>query len=345
MGRAPEKLDCEDRHVNNVVKDMPFTDRFGDSGIYTGQVNDNGRPDGKGSMKYNNGIFYEGTWTDGSQDEKAATQYDRIRGGFTSWGGKGKVAVKSGQTLPWNAHKKDKHDENDKLNVRGMEWVDMNGDEGRYTGEVNNDKVPHGQGIMKYDFGLIAEGEWVYGVLKESPHDRVLSAAELSARGQSADAMSIMSSARSLGRSLGTGMGSGSVGPMRMRSPMLGGGTSIGSGMRSGLSVGPGIPMGQGPMYGSMPQMMMPQQQMMMMMPQLPPPMMMMMPQPNNMAAQQNAALIAQQNAMMKTMVYGGGAPPMAQMPPPPIVQMPPPPQQQQNSMQDDPPITEIKFN
>eukprot|EP00986_Skeletonema_menzelii_P017458 scaffold19508_cov171-Skeletonema_menzelii.AAC.1 len=159
-----------------------------------------------------------------------------------------------------------------------MEWVDLNGDEGRYTGEVNDDKVPHGQGIMKYDFGLIAEGEWVYGVLKERPHDRVLSAAELSARGQGADAMSVMSSSlRSLGRS------SGSVGPMRMRSPMLGGGTSIGSGMRSGMSVGPGIPMGQGSMCGSMPQMMMPQPQMMMMQPQLPPPIMMMMPQPNNM--------------------------------------------------------------
>ncbi|KAL7495046.1 hypothetical protein ACHAWT_003799 [Skeletonema menzelii] len=334
FGRAPEKLDCDDRKVNNVVKDMPFTDRFGDSGIYTGQVNENGRPDGKGSMKYNNGIFYEGTWTDGSQDEKAATQYDRIRGGFTSWGGKGKVAVKSGQTLPWNAHRKDKHDENEKLNVRGMEWVDLNGDEGRYTGEVNDDKVPHGQGIMKYDFGLIAEGEWVYGVLKERPHDRVLSAAELSARGQGADAMSVMSSSlRSLGRS------SGSVGPMRMRSPMLGGGTSIGSGMRSGMSVGPGIPMGQGSMCGSMPQMMMPQPPMMMMQPQLPPPMMMMIPQPNNMLAQQNAALIAHQNAMMKTMMYGGGAPPMVQMPPPP------PQQQQQNSMQDYPPISEIKFS
>ena len=66
---------------------MPFTDNFGDSGIYTGQVNDDGRPNGKGSMKYDNGIFYEGAWTDGSQDEKAVIQYDRIRGGFTSWEG------------------------------------------------------------------------------------------------------------------------------------------------------------------------------------------------------------------------------------------------------------------
>jgi len=322
-GKVPNKLSHSDNRTHLAVKNMPFTDTFGDAGIYTGQVNDNGRPDGKGSMKYNSGIFYEGTWTDGSQDEKAVTQYDRIRSGFTSWGGKGKVAVKSGQTLPWNAHKNDKYDENDKTNVRGMEWVDLNGDAGRYTGEVNNDKVPHGKGMMKFDFGLIAEGEWVYGVLKENPQDRALSAAELNARGLGAGVMSVMSSARSLGRgggvSIGTGV-SGSIGPLRP--PMLGG----------GMSVGPGISVGQGSVYGSAPQMMM--------QPQLPPQMMMqppsmMMPQPNNLAMQQNGALIAQQNAMMQTMaMYGGGYPQMTLMPM----------QQQQNS-QADPPITEIKFS
>eukprot|EP00984_Skeletonema_dohrnii_P016041 scaffold7039_cov153-Skeletonema_dohrnii-CCMP3373.AAC.2 len=228
FGRAPEKIDCNDREVNNVVNNMPFTDNFGDSGIYTGQVNDDGRPNGKGSMKYDNGIFYEGAWTDGSQDEKAVIQYDRIRGGFTSWEGKGKVVVKSGKTMPWNAHKKDEHDKNDTTNVRGMEWVDLNGDEGRYTGEVNNDKVPHGKGIMKYDFGLIAKGEWFYGVLKENPHDRVLSAVDLSARGQGGDAVSVMSSARSLGIGGGMSVGTG-----------MSGGMSVGTGMSGGMSVGP----------------------------------------------------------------------------------------------------------
>ena len=52
---------------------------IGDSGMYTGQVNDEDRPDGKGSMKYENGVFYEGTWTDGCQDSAAASQYERIR--------------------------------------------------------------------------------------------------------------------------------------------------------------------------------------------------------------------------------------------------------------------------
>lgn len=156
------------------VKQMPYCDQFGDHGIYSGHVNEDGRPDGSGSMKYENGVFYEGTWTDGCQD--AAAQYARIRSGFTSWGGKGKSATKSGMVLPWNARKNDAHDVNEKSNVRGMEWIDFKGQSGRYSGEINQDKIPHGNGIMRYDFGLIAEGEWVRGILKEGPHDHLAAA-------------------------------------------------------------------------------------------------------------------------------------------------------------------------
>ena len=307
FGKAPEKLDYNDRQINNVVSDMPYRDPFGDFGIYCGQVNEEGRPNGKGSMKYDNGIFYEGMWTDGCQDEKAVTQYDRIRGGFTSWGGKGKAAVKSGMTLPWNAHRNDKIDENDTTNVRGMEWVDLNGDSGRYTGEVNREKVPHGQGIMKYSFGLIADGEWVCGVLKENPQDRMLSAADLSSRGQNADAMSVLSGGRSLG---------------------LGGGMSMGGGM----SLGQRPPMLEGGLGSGMPQMMQPQQ--IMMQPQSLP---IMLPQANNMVLQQNAGLVAQQNAMLQA---GFGGPSMALHPPTPRQRLIP----VQSTTQGKPPITEIKF-
>jgi hypothetical protein len=176
---SKKKLDTNEQIKSYTVRQMPFTDQFGDFGHYTGQVDDEGRPDGKGIMKYENGVFYEGTWTNGGQDKLAASQYDRIRGGFTSWSGKGKSGVKSGGTLPWNSRKNDAHDASEKTNVRGMEWTDLNGDSGRYTGEVDNDQLPHGSGIMRYDFGLIAEGEWVHGVLKEGPHDRMISAAAM----------------------------------------------------------------------------------------------------------------------------------------------------------------------
>jgi hypothetical protein len=81
-----------------------------------------------------------------------------------------------------------------------MEWIDLNGDSGRYTGEVNSDKQPHGFGVMKYDFGLIAEGDWNNGVLKEGPQDRMISAAQ-----------SMMSGARSVGGNMSAGPGGMSI--------------------------------------------------------------------------------------------------------------------------------------
>jgi hypothetical protein len=58
FGRAPDKHTVEDRQANKTVKKMPFTDQFGDFGLYTGQVDDESRPHGKGSMKYDNGGNY-----------------------------------------------------------------------------------------------------------------------------------------------------------------------------------------------------------------------------------------------------------------------------------------------
>ena len=119
-----------ERDVIQSVKQMPSTDQLGDFGLSTGHVNKDGHPDGKGSMKYKNGVFYEGTWTNGGQDQKAAMQYERIRGGFTSWQGRGNARPKSGMILPWNACKNDARDPNEKTHVRGMEWTDLKGDSG-----------------------------------------------------------------------------------------------------------------------------------------------------------------------------------------------------------------------
>jgi len=109
--------------------------------------------------------------------------------------------------------------------VRGLEWTDLSGGSGRYTGEVDNDQLPHGSGIMKYDFGLIAEGDWVHGVLREGPLDRMISAAAMNGGGQS-----VMS-----GRSIGVS------GHSVISSPAI----SIGPGM----SVGPGMSIGSNYMY------------------------------------------------------------------------------------------------
>jgi hypothetical protein len=215
----------------------------------------------------------------------AASQYGKIRGGFTSWSGKGKNATKSGMVLPWNARKNDAPDSHEKTNVRGMEWTDFNGSSGRYTGEVNNDRLPHGRGIMKYSYGLIAEGEFNNGVLNEGPQDRIISAA----------------ASMSAGGAGGMSVGPMSVGPMSI-GPMSFGPMSVHGGsvmMHSHQQQG-GMPSMQMPLAMSMPMM------------QAPPPHHMqynpMMGGAPNTAAQ--LAHGTQQNTMSRNMNYGGGGPP-----------------------------------
>ncbi len=142
---------------SNQVTNMPYTDSMGDSGVYTGEIDqESRRPHGKGKMKYENGIFYEGKWVNGAQDAQAAIQRERILSGFTSWkgkSGKGKGGSEGCSTT----------------RVYGMEWVDFKGMSGKYTGAINKDEIPHGRGKLCYDFGLIAEGNWVNGVLDDGP--------------------------------------------------------------------------------------------------------------------------------------------------------------------------------
>ena len=151
---------------------MAYTDPFGDSGLYTGEVDEESRPHGKGKMKYDNGIFFEGTWYYGCKNDtmglknngistmggassschqQDGSTRERILSGFTSWKGKKKTDPSAnGETGRF---------------VYGMEWVDPSGLSGKYTGRVNDVDVPDGKGVMRYHFGLIAEGDWIKGVL------------------------------------------------------------------------------------------------------------------------------------------------------------------------------------
>jgi len=49
--------------------------------------------------------------------------------------------------------------------VNGLPWSDYNGQSGRYTGEVNEEYLPHGHGEMVYDRGHVSSGIWYNGVL------------------------------------------------------------------------------------------------------------------------------------------------------------------------------------
>jgi len=47
--------------------------------------------------------------------------------------------------------------------VRQMQWADVRGLTGLYTGEVDSGFTPHGTGSMEYNDGTVAEGEWRRG--------------------------------------------------------------------------------------------------------------------------------------------------------------------------------------
>lgn len=53
--------------------------------------------------------------------------------------------------------------------VKNMIFEDASGDLGRYTGEVNGEKIPHGMGNLVYEDGSVKGGKWV-SALPGSPH-------------------------------------------------------------------------------------------------------------------------------------------------------------------------------
>jgi len=55
--------------------------------------------------------------------------------------------------------------------VNGLPWSDYNGHSGRYTGEVNEQYLPHGTGEMVYDRGIVSTGVWYNGVLDTESDD------------------------------------------------------------------------------------------------------------------------------------------------------------------------------
>jgi hypothetical protein len=50
-----------------------------------------------------------------------------------------------------------------KIRVKDMRYEDENGKVGKYSGDVNDDHQPHGQGKMKYKDGSVYEGVWSEG--------------------------------------------------------------------------------------------------------------------------------------------------------------------------------------
>ncbi|KAL7472324.1 hypothetical protein ACHAXS_012652 [Conticribra weissflogii] len=67
-----------------LVEKMPFVDEDGKAGHYTGNVNSDGKPTGKGKMKYVDGSKFSGIWEDGSKIDGRVTSAKKLAASSSS---------------------------------------------------------------------------------------------------------------------------------------------------------------------------------------------------------------------------------------------------------------------
>lgn len=140
------------------VTRMPFTDAYGHKGWYTGEVaSGSGLPHGKGTMHYCDGRMRGGLWSNGL-----------AAAGGGSGGASNKMGSKPGgsSSSVSSHHSRNEHPPaslDRESVVVGMEWMDLNGRCGYFTGETDEQRKPHGMGSMRYNDGKVLEGEWYHG--------------------------------------------------------------------------------------------------------------------------------------------------------------------------------------
>mmetsp|Transcript_30436 Transcript_30436/g.64435 ORF Transcript_30436/g.64435 Transcript_30436/m.64435 type:complete len:537 (+) Transcript_30436:251-1861(+) len=186
-----------EQNQKKVVKRMDYTDDNGEEGQYTGYVNSQYKPHGSGKLVYGNGKRFSGEWCEGTKvhgktsNEKSKKKDRKERRDKNTEPSKG--SSKNGTTTTTSSSvkatppvKENEAAEKRKLEqkrnalkeykelynnaaqvVKNMVFVDFYGDRGRYTGEVNGQKMPHGNGEITYDHGLVQGGTWSRGVLDD----------------------------------------------------------------------------------------------------------------------------------------------------------------------------------
>lgn len=179
------------------VTRMPFTDAYGDKGWYTGEVaSGSGLPHGKGtsewfwkevcthlfrtsltvslvvcystqSVHYCDGRMRSGYWSNG-----LAAGGTNASGSGNNNGGAGKgdskkqgmrPSTSSNSVSSLNSHNRKEQQQQRRGVVCGLEWTDLEGHAGFYTGETDDGREPHGLGSQRYHDGRVLEGEWYHG--------------------------------------------------------------------------------------------------------------------------------------------------------------------------------------
>lgn len=180
-------------HKKKNVKKMSYTDDTGKEGFYTGYVNDQCKPHGRGKIVYKDKSMYSGTWMEGikvhgtdaakcdknrrnKKDEPKKEESKAQVGEFEDsddferqWENerrkaKHSVKVEQGKDHGSIAEYVYLHNTPTKV-VNDLPFVDLKGDAGKYTGEVNDKLLPHGQGCLTYDHGLVQDGNWTNGFI------------------------------------------------------------------------------------------------------------------------------------------------------------------------------------
>lgn len=142
--RSKSRVRSKSQSARLLVAKMPYKDQYNREGSYTGEINEHGQPNGRGSLTYNNGTVFEGRWKEGYCNEMEGIHISTNNATTSSNGGK-KQQQQHGQ-------------------VSDMKWSDVNGFSGLYSGEVNSLGIPDGAGLMHYSNGVVEEGLFCNGV-------------------------------------------------------------------------------------------------------------------------------------------------------------------------------------
>lgn len=143
--RSKSRVRGKSQSARLLVAKMPYKDQYNREGSYTGEINEHGQPNGRGSLMYNNGTVFEGKWKEGFCNEMEG------------------MHISTNAATPVN-NAGGKRQQQQHGRVSDMKWSDVNGFSGLYSGEVNSLGIPDGDGLMHYSNGVVEEGLFCNGV-------------------------------------------------------------------------------------------------------------------------------------------------------------------------------------
>ena len=114
-----------------TVRKMKWMDYYGDPGEYTGEVDSQNMPNGKGSMKYDHGLIQDGLWTKGQFVEGSEVDVDAAFASLAVSASQQKSGQRSSQQTPPRSRSSRQHREGDKPDIGSREKQTSRASSGR----------------------------------------------------------------------------------------------------------------------------------------------------------------------------------------------------------------------